>query len=97
MRQSFASSTQARSSWLGKRSSLDFQPFEQGEGVGGGAGETGEHGAARADAADLAGVALDDGLAEADLAVPGHGHMSIPPDAQDGGAVPPGRVGGGEL
>ena len=54
------------------------------------------HGAAGADAAHLAGVALDDGLAHADLAVAGHGHVSIPPDAQDGCAVPPDRVGGGE-
>ncbi len=61
---------------------LGLQPLEQGEGVGGGAGETGDHVAALADAAHLAGVALHDGLAEADLAVAGdhdlaalaHGH-----------------------
>ena len=81
----------------GEALELGLQPLEQGEGVGRGAGEAGQHGAARADAAHFAGVALDDGLSKADLAVPGHGHVSIPPDAQDGGAVPPDRVGGGEL
>ena len=48
--------------------------------------------AARADPAHFSGVALHHGLSKADLAVPGHCHVSIPPDAQDGGAVPPGRV-----
>ena len=74
---------------------LAFQAFQQGEGVGGGAGEPRDHGAAGADAADLAGVALDDGLTHADLAIAGHGDFSIPPYAQDGGAVPPDRVGSG--
>ena len=47
---------------------------------------------AGADAADLAGVALDDGLSEGDLAVPGHRHMPVAPHAQDGCPVPPDRV-----
>ena len=60
---------------------LGFEPLQQGEGVGGGAGEAGNH-VALAEAAHLLGVALHDGLAEADLAVAGdhdlaalaHGH-----------------------
>ena len=43
---------------------LGLQPLEQGEGVGGGAGEAGDD-VAVADAAHLPGVGLDDGLAEA--------------------------------
>ena len=92
MRQSFASSTQARSSWLGKALQLGLQPFQQGEGVGGGAREAGEHRAAGADAAHLAGVALHHGLAERDLAVAGHRDLPVAADAEDGGAVPADRV-----
>ena len=44
----------------GKALQLALKPLEQREGVGGGAGEAGQHGAARADPAHLAGVALDD-------------------------------------
>ena len=68
MRQSFASSTQARSSWPGYLLELGLQPFKKREGVGGGAGEACDH-VAVADAADLAGVALDDRLTHANLAV----------------------------
>ena len=57
----------------GKPLELGFQPLQQGERVGGRAGEAGEDRARRADPPHLARVALDDGLAEADLAVPGHG------------------------
>src|SRR5208283_251206 len=74
---------------------LAFQAFEQGEGIGGCPGEAADDGAACADAPDFAGVTLDDGLAHADLAVPGHGDFAIPPYAQDGCAVPPDRVCGG--
>ena len=48
--------------------------------------------AARADPADLARVTFHNGLSEADLAIAGHGDVSIPPHAQDGGAMPPDRV-----
>jgi hypothetical protein len=51
---------------------LALEPLEQGEGVGGGAGEAGDDLAA-AEAAHLARIGLDDGLAEADLAVAGDG------------------------
>ena len=47
---------------------LGFQPLEQREGVGGGAGEAADH-VALAEAAHLLGVGLDDGLADRDLAV----------------------------
>ena len=47
---------------------LGFQPLEQGEGVGGGAGKAADH-VALAEAAHLLGVGLDDGLADRDLAV----------------------------
>ncbi len=56
---------------LGILLELGFEALQQGEGVGGGAGEAGDHAAVGADAADLAGIALHDGLAEADLAVAG--------------------------
>ena len=74
---------------------LAFEPLEQGERIRRGAGETGDHGAACADPADLARVSLNNGLTHADLAVPGHGDFTIPPYAQDRGAMPPNRVGCG--
>src|SRR5208283_3011164 len=49
---------------------LRFESFEQREGVGGGAGEARDH-LALAEPPDLLGVALHDGLAEADLAIAG--------------------------
>ena len=67
---------------------LGFQPLQQGEGVGRRTGEAGQHRAAVADAAHLAGVALDDGLAERHLAVPGHGDPAVAAHAQDGCPVP---------
>jgi hypothetical protein len=49
---------------------LDLQPFEQGEGIRRGPGEARDHVMATGrQAPDLARGALDDGLAEADLAV----------------------------
>ena len=64
MRQSLASSTQARSSWPRILLELALEPLEQGEGIGGGAGKPGDH-AAIAQPADLLALRLDDGLAEA--------------------------------
>ena len=55
-------------SWPGILLELGLQPLEQREGVGGRAGEAADD-VALAEPAHLAGVALDDGLAEADLAV----------------------------
>ena len=77
---------------IGEALELGLQPLEQGEGVGGGAGEAGDDIAA-ADAAHLLGVALDDGLAEGDLAVAGDHHLAALADGEDGRAVP--GVGGG--
>ena len=80
---------------MGGQIELGFQveAFEQGECVCGGTGEAGDDGAA-ADATDFAGVALDDGLAERDLAVAGHGDGAAAAHAQDGGAVPADQIGG---
>ncbi len=52
---------------------LTFQPLEQGERIGGGAGEPGDH-VAIAEPANLARVRLDHGVAEADLTVAGDDH-----------------------
>ena len=72
---------------IGEALELGLKPLEQGEGVGGGAGEAGDD-IAVADAADLLGVALDDGLAEGDLAVAGDHHLAALADGEDGRPVP---------
>ena len=72
---------------IGEALELGLKPLEQGEGVGGGAGEARDD-VAVADAADLLGVALDDGLAEGDLAVAGDHHLAAFADGEDGRAVP---------
>ena len=66
---------------------LGFQPFEQREGVGGGAGKAADH-VALAELAHLLGIGFDDGLADRDLAVAADGHRAALADGQDGGAVP---------
>ena len=72
---------------------LAFQPLQQGEGIGGGPGKARDHViAARREAADLAGGALDHGLAEADLTVTGDHHLAALAHADDGGAVPAGEL-----
>ena len=71
---------------------LGLQPLEQGEGVGRRAGEAGDH-LALAEPAHLAGVALHDGLAEADLAVAADHHAPALADHEDGGGVPAPVVG----
>ncbi len=73
---------------------LGLEPLEQGEGVGGGAGEAADH-VALAEAAHLAGIGLDDGLADRDLTVAADDHAAALADGQDGGAVP--QVGRGGL
>ena len=68
---------------------LGLQPLEQGEGVGGGAGEAGDD-LAVAQPAHLAGVGLDDGLAHRDLAVAGDDDLAALAHGEDGRAVPVG-------
>src|SRR5262245_37426791 len=73
---------------------LAFQPLEQGEGVGGGAGEAPDH-VALAEAAHLLGVGLDDGLADGHLPVAADHDAAAFADGQDRRAVP--DVGGSGL
>src|SRR5690606_7980279 len=61
------------------------------EGVSGGTGEAGQHGAA-GQWADLARVRLDDSLAETDLAIAGDDHPAALAYGKDRGAVPDGLV-----
>ena len=72
---------------IGKALELRFQALEQGEGVGGRSGEAGDDVAA-ADAAHFPGAGLDDGLAEAHLAVAGDHNLAALADGQDRRAVP---------
>ncbi len=74
---------------------LGLEALEQGEGVGGGAGKTGQHLLA-VELAHLARRAFDDDVAERDLAVaadgdlhPGRGDAAY---ANDGGAVEQGGI-----
>src|SRR5260370_39377070 len=53
-----------------------FEAAEQGEGVGGGAGESGED-LVVVEAAGFFGRVLDDGLAERDLSVAGKNHTAV--------------------
>ena len=66
---------------------LGFEPLEQREGVGGRAGEAGDH-VALAEPAHLLGVVLDDGLADRHLAVAGDHDLAALADGQDRRAVP---------
>jgi hypothetical protein len=66
---------------------LGFQPLEQREGVGSGAGEAADH-VALAEPADLLGVGLDNCLADGDLPVATYRHCTALADGQYGGAVP---------
>src|SRR6185437_102388 len=66
---------------------LRLEPLEEGQRVGGGAGEAGHHRAV-AQPAQLPGVRFDDGLAHRYLAVPGDHHPAILSDAEDGRTVP---------
>ena len=68
---------------------LGFQALEQGEGIGRGTGEAGDH-VALAEPAHLAGVRLHHGVAEADLTVPGDNRLIPLADRQNRGAVPGG-------
>ncbi len=66
---------------------LLLKPFEQGEGVGRGAGEPGHH-LAIGQSPDLAGIALDDGLAHRHLTVAGDDGGCALAHRQDGGPMP---------
>ncbi len=55
---------------------LAFEALEQGEGVGGGAGEAGQD-LAVVEAADLLGVAFHHGVAEGNLAVAAHDDFAV--------------------
>ncbi len=70
---------------------LAFQPLEQREGVGGGAGKAADY-VALAQAPHLLGVALDDSLADRHLAVATDRHNAALADGQYGGAVPEFRL-----
>ena len=71
---------------------LGLEPLEQGEGVGRRAGEARDD-LAVADAPDLLGVALDDGLAHRHLAVAGHHDLAVLANREDGRGMPA-RTGG---
>ena len=66
---------------------LLLQPLEQGEGVGGGAGEACDHRAV-AEPAHLARIVLDNGLAKGHLSVAGNYHLAVLTHRQDRRAVP---------
>src|SRR5690606_24841964 len=61
-----------------------LQPFHQGKGVSGGAGETDQYGAVLADAAHLAGIALHDRLAGGYLAIAGNDDLAALAHHDDG-------------
>ena len=69
---------------------LLFEPLEQGEGVGGGAGEAADHLVAD-EAPDLAGIVLHHRVADRNLAVAGDHHLVALADRDDGRAVPAGK------
>jgi hypothetical protein len=66
---------------------LGFEPLEQRERIGGGAGKTADDRAA-AKTAHFLGVRLNDGLADRDLAVAADRDQSALADRQNGRAVP---------
>ena len=63
-----------------------FEVLKQGEGIGGGAGETGQD-LIVIQAADLAGIALHNGFAKADLAITADHDTIVAADRQDGGSM----------
>jgi hypothetical protein len=67
---------------------LLLEPLEQREGVGGGAGEPGDHVAVLTERANLARVGLHHRVAHRDLAVAGDDGLAALLHADDGGAVP---------
>ena len=87
MRQSLASSTQARVSCSGILLELGLEPLEQGHGISRRPGKTGDDRAA-GQWPHLAGIGLDDGLADGHLAVARNHHPVALAKGQDRGAVP---------
>ena len=65
---------------------LRFQPVEEGQGIGGGAGKSGDH-RPIAESPHLPGIRFDDGLAQGDLPVAGDHDRAAAADRQDGGGV----------
>src|SRR5690606_20483174 len=61
-----------------------FEAFEQGEGIGGGPGEAGQH-LAVIQTADLLGVAFHHGVAQGNLAVAAHDDFAVAAYGNDGG------------
>ena len=86
VRQSLASSTAARVQ-LAVLLELGLEQLEQREGIGGGAGETGQHLAVAAEPAHLARVGLHHRVAERDLAVAGDRDAAVAAHRHDGGGV----------
>jgi hypothetical protein len=71
---------------------LLLEPLEQGEGIGGRAGEAADHRAVAADPAHLARVRLQHRLPERHLAVAGNRHLAVLADRQDRRAMPFDRI-----
>lgn len=65
---------------------LGIEALEEGDGVGGGAGEPGEHFAV-GEASYLDGVMFDDGISERDLSVASEGDHSVVTDRDDSGTL----------
>ncbi len=86
VRQSLASSTAARMQ-LAVLLELGFEQFEQGEGIGRGAGETGQHLAVAPSRRTLRALRLHHRVAERHLAVAGDGDAAVAAHRHDGGGV----------
>jgi hypothetical protein len=71
---------------------LGFEQFEQGEGIGRGTGETGQHMAVLAEPAHLARVGLHHRVAQGDLAVAGDHHLAVAAHRDDGGGMEHGGI-----
>src|SRR5690606_40933116 len=67
------------------------------QGVGGGAGESGQDVAIPPQPAHLARIGLDDGVPEGDLAVPAHDDLVATADGDDGGGVEAGCLAHGRV
>ena len=61
---------------------LGFKTLQQGKGIGGTTGETGQHLASK-QAVHLAGIAFHDGIAKRNLAIAANDHLTIATDGDD--------------
>ena len=86
VRQSLASSTALAQQMPGVLVELGLEALEQGEGVGGAAGESGQD-LFLIQPAHLACGGLDDDVAEGDLAVAAEGDFIAAADGENGGAA----------